>query len=112
MSSLWLTIALLLGSALVIYSSCEFFVNGVKWVGRKLAVGEEATGSILAAFGMALPESVVTYVALVFGTGAAAKESGVGAALGGPSVLSTIACATVGIVLILTRQQLVRTPPA
>ena len=95
-----LTIALLLGSAAVIYLACEVFVNGVEWVGRRMAVGEQATGSILAAFGTALPESVVTFVAVVFGVGAAQKQIGVGAALGGPLVLSTIAYATVGIVLI------------
>ena len=31
-----LAFALLLGSAVTIYFSCEFFVNGVEWVGRRL----------------------------------------------------------------------------
>jgi cation:H+ antiporter len=104
-----LTIALLLGSAAVIYVACEFFVNGVEWVGRRFAVGEQATGSILAAFGTALPESAVTFVAVVFGATAAQKQIGVGAALGGPLVLSTIAYATVGVVLIACRTQLPKT---
>lgn len=107
--SLWLTIILLLGSAGVIYLSCEYFVNGVEWVGRRLAVGEQATGTILAAFGTALPESVVTLVAVASGAGAASKELGVGAALGGPLVLSTIAYATVGVVLLVTRRRLPQT---
>jgi cation:H+ antiporter len=110
MNPLILTVALLLGSAVVIYLACEFFVNGVEWVGRKFAVGQQATGSILAAFGTALPESVVTFVAVVFGATAAQKEIGVGAALGGPLVLSTIAYATVGVVLILTRTRFPKTP--
>jgi cation:H+ antiporter len=110
MISLWPTIALLLGSAIVIYLACEFFVNGVEWVGRMLAVGQKATGTVLAAFGTALPESVVTLVAVAFGANAASKELGVGAALGGPLALSTIAYATVGIVLLLTGRQLIRTP--
>ncbi len=109
MNPLFLTIALLLGSAVVIYLACEFFVNGVEWVGRRFAVGEQATGSILAAFGTALPESVVTFVAVVFGATAAQKQIGIGAALGGPLVLSTIAYATVGVVLILCRTQLPKT---
>ncbi len=104
-----LTVALLLGSAAVIYVACEFFVNGVEWVGRRFAVGEQATGSILAAFGTALPESVVTFVAVVFGATAAQKQIGIGAALGGPLVLSTIAYATVGVVLIACRTQLPKT---
>jgi cation:H+ antiporter len=106
MNPLVLTVGLLLGSAVVIYLACEYFVNGVEWVGRKFAVGQQATGSILAAFGTALPESVVTFVAVVFGATAAQKEIGVGAALGGPLVLATIAYATVGLTLILTRQRL------
>jgi cation:H+ antiporter len=106
MNSLFLIVALLLGSAVVIYLACEYFVNGVEWVGRKFAVGQQATGSILAAFGTALPESVVTFVAVVFGATAAQKEIGVGAALGGPLVLSTIAYGVVGLTLILSRRQL------
>ncbi|HEY3951517.1 sodium:calcium antiporter [Phenylobacterium sp.] len=109
MNSLPVTIALLLGSAAAIYLACEVFVNGVEWVGRRLAVGEQATGSILAAIGTALPESVVTFVAVAFGASAAQKQIGVGAALGGPLVLSTIAYATVGIVLICCRTKLPKT---
>src|SRR6201994_3051717 len=109
MSPMILTVALLLGSAAVIYVACEFFVNGVEWVGRRFAVGEQATGSILATFVTALPESVVTFVAVVFGASAAQKQIGVGAALGGPLVLSTIAYATVGVVLICCRLQLPKT---
>ena len=110
MHSLWFHFALLIGSAVAIYLSCELFVNGVEWVGRKFAVGEKATGSLLAAFGTALPESVVTLVAVAFGGSMAAKQLGVGAALGGPLALSTIAYATVGIVLLLGRRELPRTP--
>lgn len=109
MPALWLHMALLLGSAVVIYLACEFFVNGVEWVGQKMDVGQKATGTIFAAFGTALPESVVTLVAVAFGTTAASKDLGVGAALGGPLALSTIAYATVGITLILCKRQLPRT---
>ncbi len=100
---------LLIGSAVTIYLACEFFVNGVEWVGRKLAVGQKATGTILAAAGTALPESVVTFVAVAFGASAAQKALGVGAALGGPLVLSTIAYGLVGLILLITRQKLVKT---
>ena len=111
MNPMILSLVLLLGSAVVIYLACEYFVNGVEWVGRRLSVGEQATGSILAAFGTALPESVVTFVAVVFGATAAQKEIGVGAALGGPLVLSTIAYATVGVVLGSRFRQISRTTP-
>lgn len=108
--SLLVTLATLLGSAVAIYLACEYFVNGVEWVGRKLAVGQQATASILAAIGTALPESVITFIAVVFGDSPAQKNLGVGAAMGGPLVLATIAYAVVGITLVLNRQHLPCTP--
>lgn len=100
-----LTIFLLLASAAVIYVSCEFFVNGVEWVGHQFGVSKNATGTVLAAFGTALPESVVTFVAVVFGRDAAQKEIGIGAALGGPLVLATVAYAVVGWVFLSNKGQ-------
>ncbi|AJY64649.1 sodium:calcium antiporter [Burkholderia glumae] len=94
------TFALLLAAAGIIYFSCETFVNGVEWLGRKLNLTQTATGTILAAFGTALPESVVTLVAVAFGTTPAHKEIGVGAAIGGPLALSTVAYSVVGFALL------------
>ena len=109
MNALLLNATLLLGAAAAIYFACEFFVNGIEWLGRKLSVGRTATGTILAAFGTALPESVITFVAVAFGKGDAQRELGVGAALGGPLVLATIAYATVGVTLLVSGRQLLRT---
>jgi cation:H+ antiporter len=104
-----LTIILFIGSAAAIYFACEYFVNGVEWVGRKLGIGETATGTILAAFGTALPESAVTFVAVAFGRDAAQKDIGVGAALGGPLVLATISYSVVGFAMLWNRRRLGRT---
>ena len=101
-----LTLLILLAAAAVIYVACELFVNGVEWIGHKFDVGQKATGTILAAFGTALPESVVTLVAVAFGTSAAQKQIGVGAALGGPLVLATVAYAVVGWTLFSARRPL------
>jgi cation:H+ antiporter len=103
MAALAITLLLLAVCAVAIYLACEFFTNGVEWLGRALSLSETATGTILAAFGTALPETVVTLVAVAFSAGVAAKSIGVGAALGGPLVLSTIAYSTVGLTLLLTR---------
>ena len=97
------TLALLLGSAVVIYLACEYFVNGVEWVGERFGVSQTAVGTVLAAFGTALPESVVTLVAVVFGKTEAHRDIGVGAALGGPLALSTLAYAVVGAMFLLDR---------
>ena len=95
------TILIIIISALLIYFSCEFFVNGVEWVGKAFNISQSAVGSILAAFGTALPESIVTFIAVVFGTNSKQKDIGVGAALGGPLVLSTIAYAIIGITIFI-----------
>jgi cation:H+ antiporter len=101
-----LSLFILLASAAVIYVACELFVNGVEWIGHRFDVGQKATGTILAAFGTALPESVVTLVAVALGVGAAQKQIGVGAALGGPLVLSTVAYAVVGWTLFAVKRPL------
>jgi cation:H+ antiporter len=91
-----------------IYCACEYFVNGIEWVGRRLKLGDATIGTVLAAFGTALPESAVTFAAVVFGRTEAQKEIGVGAAVGGPLVLATISYAVVGVVLFLSRRRLGR----
>lgn len=99
-----LHVLMLLACAVVIYLSCEWFVNSVEWLGLQLNVGSMAVGSVLAAVGTALPESVVTLVAVTFGGGEHGAEIGVGAAMGGPLVVGTIAYAAVGVTLLATRR--------
>ena len=103
-----ITLALFLLSAGAIYGACEFFVNAIEWVGRRQGLGATAVGSVLAAFGTALPESAVTFSAVVLGATPAQKDIGVGAALGGPLVLATLAYAVVGLALLLNRRRLGR----
>jgi cation:H+ antiporter len=96
---------LLIVCAGAIYLSCEWFVNAVEWLGRRLNVGQMAVGTILAAFGTALPESVVTLVAVTTGTTAKARDIGVGAAMGGPLALATVAYSVTGIALLLKHRR-------
>lgn len=93
-------VVLLLACAVAIYLSCAWFVNAVEWLGRRLNMGSVAVGTVLAAFGTALPESVVTFVAVVFGRTEAAQDIGVGAAMGGPLVLATVAYGVIGCTLL------------
>src|SRR5258705_8390810 len=95
----------LIACAAAIYLSCEWFVNAVEWLGLRLNVGKTAVGTILAAFGTALPESVVTLVAVTTGATAEAKDIGVGAAMGGPLALGTIAYGVTGAMLVLQRRK-------
>lgn len=96
-------VVLLLACAGVIYLACEWFVNAVEWLGERLGLGQTAVGSVLAAFGTALPESVVTLVAVTTGSTPDAKDIGVGAAMGGPLVLATVAYGVAGLVVLRRR---------
>ncbi len=105
---MFLTIALFLGSAVAIYLACEYFVNSIEWCGKRMNLGATAVGTVLAAFGTALPESAVTFTAVAFGHTAQQKDIGVGAAMGGPLVLATIAYGVVGLALWLNQRKLKR----
>ncbi|MFF2624743.1 sodium:calcium antiporter [Kitasatospora griseola] len=96
---------LLIVCAVAIYLSCEWFVNAVEWLGERLNVGKMAVGTILAAFGTALPESVVTLVAVTTGGTEEAKNIGVGAAMGGPLALATVAYGITGVALLVKRRR-------
>lgn len=96
-------VLLLLGCAVSIYLACEWFVNAVEWLGVRLKVGRLAVGTILAAAGTALPESVVTLVAVLFGSPEHGNDIAVGAAMGGPLVVGTIAYGVTGGMLIWRR---------
>jgi cation:H+ antiporter len=102
-------IVLLIACAVAIYLSCEWFVNAVEWLGQRLNIGAMAVGTILAAFGTALPESVVTLVAVTTGPTAEIRNIGVGAAMGGPLVLATVAYGVTGGMLLLRRRTQTRT---
>lgn len=103
-----LTLILFLGSAVAIYVACEYFVNAVEWCGKHMNLGATAVGTVLAAFGTALPESAVTLTAVAFGKTPQARDIGVGAAMGGPLVLATIAYGVVGLALWLNQKKLKR----
>ena len=100
-----LQVVILVVCVIAIYLSCEWFVNAVEWLGRRLQIAKMAVGTILAAIGTALPESVVTLVAVTTGGTVEAKDIGVGAALGGPLVLSTLAYGVTGVAILLMRRK-------
>ena len=74
----------------VILAGAELFTNGIEWFGHKLELGEGAIGSVLAAIGTALPETMVPLIAIVFGGGVSASEIGVGAILGASALMSVL----------------------
>ncbi len=106
-----LTVVVLLGCAVLIYLACEWFINAVEWLGARMAVGSAVVATVLAAAGTALPESVVTLVAVLFGSDGAGADVGVGSALGGPLVVGSLAYAVAGAVLVTTRRAHRRAAP-
>ena len=105
-------VALLLACAVVIYLACEWFVNAVEWLGAHMRVGAIAVGTILAAVGTALPESIVTLVAVTFGSHRQGDDIGIGAAMGGPLVVGTIAYGVTGATLLLRNRRRARVAAA
>lgn len=91
------TVAVLVLALIVILISCEVFTNGIEWLGLRLGLAETATGSVLAAVGTAIPETVVPLIAIFLGSEAQGEEIGEGAILGAPFMLGTLAMFIGGI---------------
>ncbi|MBI5888991.1 MAG: sodium:calcium antiporter [Deltaproteobacteria bacterium] len=87
---------------IVIVAASEIFTNAIEALGARLNFSEGVTGSIFAAVGTALPETMVPIVA-IFGGGSGraaehiSEEVGVGAILGAPFMLSTLAMFLIGL---------------
>ncbi|HRV59360.1 MAG: sodium:calcium antiporter [Solirubrobacterales bacterium] len=87
---------LLITSFAVILTGALLFTNAIEWLGHKLNLGQGAVGSILAAVGTAMPETLIPIVAIIGGV-SGSDEVAVGAIVGAPFLLATIAMALVGI---------------
>jgi len=87
----------LAGALVVILAGAELFTNGVEWYGRKRGLGEGAVGSVLAAVGTAMPETMIPLVAIVFSPSATSDAVGIGAILGAPFMLATLAMFVTGL---------------
>ena len=94
-SLLWIFILLIF-----IVAVCGLFTNAIEWTGHRFQLSEGAVGSVLAAVGTALPETLVPIIAIATGlmgisgvTKEAGEEIGIGAILGAPFLLSTLAMA-------------------
>ena len=94
---------------LVILVAADLFTNGVEWLGRALALSAGAVGGVLAAVGTALPETIVPVVAILLTDdgigGVTGDEIGVGAILGAPFMLSTVAMCVTGFAVITYRNR-------
>jgi cation:H+ antiporter len=82
----------------LIVACCGLFTNAIEWTGHRFQLSEGAVGSVLAAVGTALPETLVPIIAIAsgyFGLSHINEQSGhdigIGAILGAPFLLGTLA---------------------
>ena len=92
-----MTFLLLAVSFVLIVVGAFFFTNAVEWAGVRLGLAQGAVGSLLAAVATALPESAIPVIALIQGSSPPQQEIAIGAIIGAPFLLGTIAMALVGL---------------
>ncbi len=80
----------------MILVAAEGFTNGIEFVGRRMSFSQAVVGSILAAVGTALPETILPLVAIFSHGTSTSKEIGVGAILGAPFMLATVGFFLIG----------------
>jgi len=95
---------LLLLSFAVVLAGALLFTNAIEWIGHKLNLGEGAVGSILAAVGTAMPETLIAIVAL-FSANEGSEDVAIGAIVGAPFLLGTLAMGLVGLYAYLYREK-------
>ncbi len=97
--------ALLLAlSFAVVLAGALLFTNAVEWAGHKLKLGEGAVGSLLAAVGTAMPETLIAIVALL-SVNEGSEDIAIGAIVGAPFLLATLAMGLVGLFAYLYRDK-------
>src|ERR1700710_2689642 len=95
---------LLLLSFAVVLAGALLFTNAVEWAGHELELGEGAVGSVLAAVGTAMPETLIAIVALL-SVDAGSEDVAIGAIVGAPFLLATLAMGLVGLFAYLYRER-------
>lgn len=98
-------VMILLFSLIIILIGAEAFTNALEHIGEKMGISEGVTGSIFAAVGTAMPETMVPIFAILGGTGSAElrHDVGIGAILGAPLMLSTLAFFLLGLFAVKQR---------
>ncbi|MDX6635090.1 MAG: cation:H+ antiporter [Solirubrobacterales bacterium] len=97
-------VVLLLVSFAIVLTGALIFTNAVEWIGHRLEVGVGAVGSILAAVGTAMPETLIAIVALL-DVSEGSEDVAVGAIVGAPFLLATLAMGLVGLFAYLYRDK-------
>jgi cation:H+ antiporter len=94
-------VGILFAALLVILAAAELFTNGIEWLGHKLNLSEGVVGSVLAAVGTALPETLIPIVAVCSGNKGEFHDIGIGAIAGAPFMLTTLTMSVCGIAIMI-----------
>lgn len=96
----------------LIVLTCNLFTNSIEHLGKKFNLDESATGSILAAAGTALPETILPLIAIfqVKGNNSNGIEIGTGAILGSSFLLSAFALFISALAFIFFQKQKLKNP--
>ncbi len=101
----------------LVVTACMVFTNAVEWLGHRFQLSEGAVGSVLAAVGTALPETMVPVIAILSAYAtqqgwiqteanlsmSQGHDIGVGAILGAPFLLGTLAMGISGLAVVIYR---------
>lgn len=91
----------------------ELFTNALEHLGEYYGLSEGAVGSIFAAIGTALPETMVPIIALFSANVASVGQAvSVGAILGAPLMISTLSFGVLGVFILTQRRSLKKLKPA
>ena len=93
----------LLCALVLLVIASDAFTNAVEWVGSLYGLTRSAMGSVVAAIGSSLPETMVAIVAILILRDPASQAVGIGAVLGAPFMLATIVFALIGGTVIVRR---------
>src|ERR1700753_4350204 len=95
---------LLIVAFAVVLAGALLFTNAVEWLGHSLGVGEGAVGTVRAAVGTAAPETLIAIVALL-STNPQSEDVAIGAIVGAPFLLGTLAMGLVGLFAYMYRKR-------
>ncbi len=107
---MWFSWVMLVVGLVVILVGCDIFTNSIEWLGKKLDLNEGLLGSIFAAVGTALPETLIPIVAVIIGLASGgdnshANDVGLGAIIGAPFMLATVAMIVTGTAVYIFKAQ-------
>lgn len=94
-------IIMLVASLAMILLASLLFTNGIELLGHRLNMHQGTVGSVLAAVGTAMPETIIPLIAILVFRDEKSIEVGIGAIAGAPFMLATLAFFVTGAAVLV-----------